>query len=190
MLCEYCAENEATVHVNEIIGKNIKAVHLCAACAKQHGIKFESETELDLSALMEKLNAANVHSLKKTLKGEDADTTPDTACPNCGCTLDDIHNNGRLGCAQCYRVYRGQLAPLFEQLHRGTDHKGTAPAHYGKRRQRETDHPMNAPRHTQKQQPSLQQMQKQLEQAVNVENYEKAAELRDRIHDACREKGD
>ena len=38
MLCDFCKENEATIHLSQVVGDKVSKVDLCEACAKAKGI--------------------------------------------------------------------------------------------------------------------------------------------------------
>ncbi len=88
-------------------------------------------------------------------------------CPECGSTLKDFRETGRLGCAQCYLAFDGHLRDLLRRLHGSSQHVGERYAAPG-----ETD---TDPR------VRLLELKEQLRRAVESENFELAAELRDRI---------
>ena len=38
MKCQSCNENEATVHLTQVVGGNIRKMHYCEACARKEGV--------------------------------------------------------------------------------------------------------------------------------------------------------
>ncbi|HXF95765.1 MAG TPA: UvrB/UvrC motif-containing protein, partial [Gemmatimonadales bacterium] len=88
-------------------------------------------------------------------------------CGSCGGTLRDFRESGRLGCAQCYTAFDFHLRDLLRRLHGSSHHTGERYAAPG---EGEMD-----PRRT------LLELKEQLRRAVESENFELAAELRDRI---------
>jgi protein arginine kinase activator len=83
-------------------------------------------------------------------------------CPACGLKYAAFRADGRLGCPDDYDAFRPALEPLLERIHRGTRHGGKAPRAAALRAE-------------------LSELRGQLAAAVEAENYEDAAELRDRI---------
>ena len=148
--------NKATVHFTELKGGGKESEsHLCDQCAQKQGV-----TSFQQHNIMQ-------HLLAQLEIGESGASTQDeTACPRCGLTLSEFRLSGRLGCTHDYEVFRSELLALIERVHEATEHCGKVPSHAGEagRRQRE-----------------LQTLNEKLKQAVEREDYECAAELRDHI---------
>ena len=87
-------------------------------------------------------------------------------CPICGIKFVEFRNSGRLGCPHDYQEFRGELLPLLENIHGETRHCGKAPRRMPRNQQTQSE---------------LMQLRNQLKQAVQRENYEEAARIRDRI---------
>jgi protein arginine kinase activator len=88
-------------------------------------------------------------------------------CEQCGISYIEFRNHGLLGCAHDYDTFKDALGELIERAQDGNDH------HVGK-----------APRSTTKPkrpQQDLRRLKRQLNEAVAAEDYERAAELRDKI---------
>ena len=92
-------------------------------------------------------------------------------CPDCGMTLTEFKQKGRLGCPRDYDVFGPHLEKLLERLHDVSPprHKGRAPQGSASAEEEMLrEHEVSA-------------LRDKLSQAVSVENYELAAQLRDRI---------
>jgi protein arginine kinase activator len=46
------------------------------------------------------------------------------ACPSCGTTNADLHTDGRMGCAECYRVFSDEVRRALIVLHGTHRHVG------------------------------------------------------------------
>ena len=77
--------------------------------------------------------------------------------------------SGKIGCADCYETFYDKLLPLLERLHGKTNHVGKIPNSFEEIAKEE-----NTQNETEK-------LKAELDEAVKAQNYEKAAELRDRI---------
>ena len=87
-------------------------------------------------------------------------------CTLCGSTFDEIKHSGKAGCAECYSVFSEELAPMIAGIHGSAQHKA-----------RENSTSTNADRKPNE----LDSLRAELRSAVEAENYERAAELRDMI---------
>jgi protein arginine kinase activator len=156
MLCCICKERNATVHYTKIDGDKVQKVDLCEECSKTKGVNdpvgFElADLLLGLGASKELEQAAGGSELK---------------CPRCGFTQADFKKAGRLGCSECYKTFAEGLEGLLKTMHKGTRHIGKVP---------------EALRQTRELSDRLKQLQKKLTKAVEEENFEQAASLRDEI---------
>ncbi|MCK4262103.1 UvrB/UvrC motif-containing protein [bacterium] len=158
MLCEVCGKSQATVHYTEIINNDATEMHLCEDCAQKKGAILKPHFPLAdlLSGLID-------FKLPLTLKEEGRGK-----CPQCGMTYSDFKKIGRLGCGQCYNTFKESLAPLLKRVHGSNEHVGKSPALAGK-----------AMRTTQQ----LRQLKEKLQRAIQREEFEEAARLRDRIRE-------
>ena len=157
IICQVCKKRIATVHLTEIIKNQKKEIHLCEECASKKGVAFKphqfSISDL-LSGLVSSQAAQEIAKMGKM------------KCPICGISYLDFRSNGRLGCATDYTVFKEGLMPLLEKIHGSTEHLGKIPLGEGVDRKRGRE---------------LLEMRQSLKRAVEKEDYEKAAELRDRI---------
>ncbi len=176
MICESCHQNLATVHLTEIVAKQKKELHLCEDCAREKGDVFKGHFSVHdfLGGLTgDQKGAAAAGDKKKT--GEKKEAAPAKAkapvsdtgpCPACGLTFPEFKASGRLGCFNDYEHFKKDLLPLLEKIHGATQHTGRVPSSVGQKLE------------TQK---VLTALRKDLNLAVQREEYERAAELRDKI---------
>lgn len=156
MLCCVCKEKPATVHLTQIAGEKVQKVDLCEECAKQKGVN--DPAGFSLADLLLGLGASQ--EIEQSAGGADV------KCPQCGFTQADFKKSGRLGCASCYTTFAEGLEGLLKTMHKGTRHAGKVPE--ALRQSRETTD-------------KLKLLQRKLAKAVEDENFEQAALLRDEI---------
>jgi protein arginine kinase activator len=156
MLCDICKKNVATVHLTQMIEGKTKKVDLCEACSKEKGV--DDPTGFSLADLLLGLGAAQ--------EIEQSSGGGEIKCPNCGFTQADFKKAGRLGCAECYKVFAEGLEGLLKTMHKGTRHVGKVPAVF---------------RQSQDLADKLKSLQKKLEKAIASEDFESAAKLRDEV---------
>lgn len=164
MKCSNCGEREGVVSLTQIEGGEVRTVSLCAKCAAEKGIDTGfgvSETPLGgfLAALGESLDADAPLSAALELH-----------CTSCGATLREFRETGRVGCAECYRSFDAPLRELLRRLHGSTHHTGMRYAGVEPK-------PALAPP------ASLRELREQLRRAIDTEQFELAAELRDRLRE-------
>jgi protein arginine kinase activator len=161
MLCDNCKERDAIINLTQVEHDSKVTLHLCEQCAQQKGV--ETGGAIMKSPLGNFLGAL----------GKGAALVPTTAdgvrCPACGSTLRDFRDTGRLGCDQCYVAFDGHLRDLLRRLHGSSQHVGER---YETPGEAAGD---SDPRSR------LLELKAQLRRAVEGENFELAAELRDRI---------
>ena len=166
MNCDQCHEREAVIHLTQIVNEQVTTLHLCERCAAEKGVESAATVEQNPFA---KLVAASMGKPTPDLTLTGA--TPRGACPRCGGTLQDFRQSGRLGGAHCWRAFEGPLRDLLRRLHGSTVHMG----------ERYTEHtgaqaPTNGNSGV-----AQADLREQLRLAIETENFELAAELRDRL---------
>jgi protein arginine kinase activator len=160
MQCQICKKNDATIHLTEISGGTRTEIHVCESCAVEQDIAVKSH--IPINELLSNLLASQPTDEEIAGAAEQ-----EAVCPNCGFTLAQFQKEGTLGCPADYEVFEKMLLPLIEKAHDGgTTHVGKIPS--------------STPLDT-KQQMQLLNLRQQLAAAVQSEDYELAAKLRDEI---------
>jgi protein arginine kinase activator len=155
MKCEDCNDRDATVHYTEIENSEKREIHLCEECYREK-----------LQPVHKMVDFTEV--LQNLLQGAVRDKT-DTAtaiCPNCGISLAEFRGGGRFGCSHDYHVFEESLAPLLEKIQHDVRHVGKVPTRAGVELKKENE---------------LIRLRRELERAVQREDYEQAAALRDQV---------
>ena len=163
MRCQICKKNGATIHLTEIVDGARSEMHLCERCAAEQGIAVKSQIPINelLSSLL------SVQPTDDELFGP---SEKELSCPHCGFTLEQFRNEAVMGCPYDYEVFEKALSPLIKKTQDGkTVHCGKVPS--------------KAPKDAKKQ-IKLLNLRQQLETAVQAEDYELAAKLRDKIKDS------
>ena len=160
MQCDVCTKKKATVHLTEIVDEQMSEMHLCEDCAREKNVQMEQQFGLaDLLAGLADFGKQAKDVEKVKIK-----------CSNCGMIYEDFRKFGRLGCSECYVSYQEHLGNLLKKIHGSNRHLGKTP----------TKIQAQTPRTKSE---SLEELKQQLQQAVKSENFEKAAQLRDKIHE-------
>ena len=156
MLCCICKEREATVHLTQIAGDKMQKVDLCEECAKTKGVN--DPTGFSLADLLLGLGASQ--------EIEQASGGVEVKCPRCGFTQADFKKAGRLGARNVTRRLPTAWSPCSSPCTRARATSARFP---------------KSLRHTRDLSDRLMALQKKLNKAVEDENFEQAALLRDEI---------
>ncbi len=159
MQCDICAKKKATVHLTEIVDEQMSEMHLCEDCAREKSIQMEQQ--FGLADLL-----AGLADFGKQVKDSE---TVKVKCPHCGMTYDEFRKFGRLGCSECYISFNDHLGALLKKIHGSSRHLGKMP--------------LKIPAVAKGLEESILDFKNQLMEAIKAENFEKAAALRDKIHD-------
>jgi protein arginine kinase activator len=155
-MCSVCKAKPATVFFTNVSSENkFVNLNLCDDCAKAKG--FNDPMGFAIADQILGLGAAQ--EIEQAVGTE-------LKCPRCGFSQADFKKSGRLGCPDCYRTFAEGLAGLLKTMHKGTRHIGKTP---------------EALRQTRESVDRLKSLQKKLARAVEGEDFEMAAALRDEI---------
>jgi protein arginine kinase activator len=157
MLCDQCHERDAVLNLTQIVENAVTQLHLCEKCAAARGI--ETTVSMPKHPLGDFLQAVQQQAL---------DVPGDALrCSYCGTSLRDFRASGRLGCAQCYGAFEQSLRDLLRRVHGSAKHVG---------HRYDVANPALLERDA-----ALGELRERLEQAIQSEEFETAATLRDQI---------
>jgi protein arginine kinase activator len=157
--CDRCGAAENLIHLTQVIDNEVRSSHLCQACAEAQGLATPHASAPE--PLLEFLA-----QLAKEPQPEHA--TVAGACPSCGLTPAELKRTGRLGCAMCYAHFGGQLRALLRQLHGVTQHRGKGVF-------------VARERAVMRRTAQIVGLRRSLQQAIEGEDFERAAGLRDEL---------
>jgi protein arginine kinase activator len=156
MQCDHCGQNEAIIHLTQIVENQMSTFHLCESCAAEKGLEPGVETA----------NFPLSDFLAQVGKGG-AEGGLNSPCAYCGLKLEEFRKSGRLGCSHCYVTFESNLRTLLRRLHGGTQHVGKVYL---------PPDPTRA-----EQEERLAGLRRKLDRAVESEDFERAAQIRDMI---------
>lgn len=163
MICEVCKQNDATIHITKILNGVKYEFNVCEKCAKERtDLNFSEEVfpstftfQNILSGIMDYIGSSN--QPQKILE---------TSCSSCGTTYSEFKQRGLVGCSKCYEDFKSTLEPVIKRVQGNNEHVGKIPKKAGKNIIEKR---------------KLVQLKEDLQKAINAEEYEKAAEIRDII---------
>ena len=160
MMCDRCGQRQALIYLTKVVNGQKTELHLCKQCAE----KGDSEFFKNLSLVN---ILANLTGGKPRMPQEE----PTTVCPNCGFDIERFRREGKLGCEHCYKHFAVVLLPMMRKIHGSLQHTGKRPGSAVAKAAVEKKRRLGR----------LDDLKLQLRAAVQAEEYEKAAGLRDEI---------
>lgn len=170
MLCDRCQKRDAQVLYTEIINGVKAEQHLCEECATNY-TSFQMEkpllnSDLTLNSLLSTLLGSYNSSTEKKFGEQKQGYT----CENCGTTFEGFLTRGRFGCSQCYRTFHNELDKTLRRIQGAGTHTGKRPNGYESASDKVLANLSEEER-----------LSMELQQAIEKEEFEEAARLRDLI---------
>ena len=157
MLCQSCEKRQATTHIKTIMHGELKEYRLCAECAAKLGYgSFFSDFGLDL----DKFFGSFMESFSPERSSK--------RCSFCGSDFASIARSGKVGCAHCYEVFYDDLLPSIQRIHGQSFHAGKLASSAGEELKMRSE---------------IESCRRELEKAIKTQEFERAAQLRDRIRE-------
>ena len=156
MLCQKCGQNTATTHIKTVINGKVTEQNLCGYCAAKEG--YSNFAGGSISGLLSSM-------LGQAVKSDI--TSFENRCNCCGSTFANIAETGKVGCAECYKSFEGQLLPYLKRIHGSINHTGKSPEKSELVVADSID--------------KIAELKRKLTKLVADENYEEAAVVRDEI---------
>ncbi|MBD2872188.1 UvrB/UvrC motif-containing protein [Paenibacillus arenilitoris] len=174
MYCQECGKKPATLHFTKIVNGEKTEFHICESCAREKGEGIPGAP-----------NSFSIHSLLSGLLdfeqlgnagiGGGMKQQPAQRCEECGLTYAQFSKIGRFGCSNCYQAFADKLDPLLKRVHSGTVHTGKIPKRSGGQIKCKRE---------------IEQLRRDLQAKIENEEFENAAQLRDRIRELERKIAD
>lgn len=163
MLCELCGKNEASIHITKIVNGVKKEANICSKCAgKTEGFNLTSDMDIMTSFSFQNI----LGGLMDYVNTSKNNTIEEVKCKNCGAFYREFKEKGLLGCSECYKYFSPAILSVVRGVQGNIEHVGKIPKKLGKDLI-----------HKQK----ILNLKEQLQNAIALEEYEKAAEIRDKI---------
>lgn len=162
MLCQNCGKHEATTHIKSVVNGEYTQLHLCTTCAGKLGYgDVFSGFGFDLGDFF-----GNFFSKPKAISASKTER-----CEKCGMSFEEIVKNGKIGCAGCYEKFYEMLLPSVQRIHGKTQHNGKVAS-------------VSAEKEVAKEKTKeeiIAELQAEMKTAIEEQNFERAAEIRDEI---------
>ena len=156
MICDMCKLNEAKVSVEQVADGVTKNIYLCPACSQRLGFGMFSKT-IDIS-------------ITKILGSDDEDNDDgrkSEQCPVCGLSFREIESKKMMGCPECFSFFKAEIMEILGKKKKNLKYSGFITDEQSSETFFETH--------------SSEELHEELKKAVETEDYERAAALRDEI---------
>jgi len=160
MLCQNCQQRPANVHFTKIVNNTKVEMYLCEQCAAEKD-QFGFDDNFSFSDFFTRLIGLGSSSPQHL-----ATQRKNTVCDKCGMSFSEFQKIGKMGCSRCYEMFGEQMKPILKRLHGNMQHTGKVPSRIERKKSHEKE---------------INELKKLLNEAIKNEEYEKAAEIRDRI---------
>jgi protein arginine kinase activator len=159
MKCEICGLKDAVIHIRQMQKDLVHELHICEDCAQEKGLIREEDSELPIANLLSGL-----------LEGKDVTGASEVkdACPRCGLKASEFRKQGKLGCPECFHAFEKDVRSIVSQMAARPRHTGRVPS------------AMMIEQDTASRGENLRE---ELREAVEREEYELAARIRDRLRE-------
>ena len=179
----------ATVFISTVVNGKNSQMYLCTDCAKEFHDSMSPDMQIpfpindilsnmefnedtinnlikDLKEIEDKNVVEGVNGIDNTESSQKNEEKVDITCSVCNTSFEEYKKTGKLGCSKCYSTFEKQLKPILEGIYGYSEHIGKFP----KNKCKDTE----AIR-------TVEQLKEQLNIAIQEEEYEQAAKLRDEI---------
>jgi protein arginine kinase activator len=165
MRCNICKKDNAIIHIREYTDIGVRKINLCLECALKRGLNTAvNNIDLLLADIIKKvldIPTSNRKRGKKSLRQEIS-----IVCPSCGMTLHDFSKQLKVGCPICYSVFEKIIDLIIYNYNNSLIYLGKLPDDIKK---------------VTIQRSKLKQLKRELKESLDLEEYMKAAVIRDEI---------
>lgn len=167
MLCDRCKKRNAVYHYKNTINGKTSEYHLCSECT----VEFGAVKKQPFSAFSPN-DGFQFYSFPFFTEAVPKRPRERRVCPVCGASAEEIANSGYAGCSECYNTFEDLYTMIITKLHGRVSHTGRAPGSFDstKYKQRAVEK-------------EIDELKRKQCDAIKTEDYELAAELRDKINE-------
>ena len=166
-LCDICKAKQARYSVSMVMGDKVTLRSLCQDCMSKMNMTFSAGSAVKvLGAIMNALGVQMPEEAPAPAAKEADEPTPENnvVCESCGTTRAQFLKTGKLGCVDCYTTFREELNGLLKLEE--TVHTGRKPVQDEATQQRRS---------------AYERLTWHLQAAIDNEDYETAAVIRDQL---------
>lgn len=160
MKCQICHENNAHIVFTKIVNNEKIVLHICSDCARKKGLTIEI-------GQAESFHPDHIPVIQSAPIEQQEDTAvPDITCEGCGLSYEEFRKGGFFGCDKCHEAFEEHVIELLKKIHGSEIHQGKVPL------------TLSGDMDLKKR---IRSLRSRLQRCIETEDYEHAAELRDKI---------
>ena len=162
MTCQICNKNEATIKFTHILNGVKSETYFCQKCAEEKGMNnpFQAMQPLLEQMMLTMIQEKQQEEISRAAYSQ-------KICTGCGLSFQSFLDSGLLGCPKCYTAFGEELKPLLRRIHGTTHHVSARRRAMSKASKQRT----------------IDRLRKELRAAVENEEFERAAVLRDKMRE-------
>jgi protein arginine kinase activator len=151
----------ATFLVTQVINNQETEVYLCSECAS-----LGNSVNLGLSSIFDDL-VSNIIGFDSNTRRKNIEEVNDIKlCEKCGMSYKEFEKTGKIGCENCYKTFGEMFTPVIKKIQKNVKHTGKFPEKMKEKIILDKE---------------IEKLKSELNEAVSKEEYEKAADIRDKI---------
>jgi len=163
MLCQKCQKRIANFLVTQVINNQETDIYLCNECAYlSEGMNINIPSVFD--DLVSNIIGFDANITRKYME----DVKEINVCEKCGMSYQEFKKNGKLGCENCYESFYEMLIPVIKRIQKNSKHIGKFPSKLKGKIVLDKEKEI---------------LKLKLKEAITKEQYELAAEIRDKIRE-------
>lgn len=176
MLCDRCKLREAKVLYTEIINGAKTEQHLCEECAADYTSFQMDKPFLNSDMTLNSLLSTLLGAYQSNTANKPGENMPDLVCDRCKTTYDEFLQRGRFGCSDCYKSFNSVLGKTLRGIQGAETHTGKRPKGF-----------VSQADSILKDMSEEERLSFELQKAIENEEFEEAARLRDIIRQLKKE---
>ena len=166
MKCSVCKKDNAVIHIREYTDIGVRKINLCLECALKRGLNAAVDNiDLLLADIIKKV--LNIPSNSSKIGKKSIKSSTSIVCPSCGLTLHNFSKELKVGCPVCYTVFEKIIDLVIYNNNNSLSYLGELPEDIKK---------VNIQRSR------LRNLKLELKKSLDLEEYKKAAVIRDKIN--------
>lgn len=181
MLCSNCGRQDAEVIIKNVTKDGVQSIGLCRDCAREMGLLSPDVPSITISFSMVEPDFIKARKRRSAAKQKRLEQENALVCSECGMMYGQFRETGLLGCPACYEAFRFPLGALLQEQQGAESHWGGTSDIFSEIGAVDTDAAIDDDAQVRVVSDELSRLGSELAAAVECEQYERAAQIRDKM---------